>query len=76
MKKVVRLSESDLVRLVNKVLNEGVSIGRDSTPENFIKKQKDGTIGSWRVKNGVLSLYHDMDPNKSQAYTDLTCSPQ
>ena len=75
-KKIVRLTEADLARLVKRVMNEGVQMGFDITPEDFIKRSKDGQTGSWMVKNGSLYLYHSMDPNKSQGFNELTCSPK
>jgi|688.fasta_scaffold14935_25 hypothetical protein len=52
MKKVVKLTESDLNRIVKRVMNEGRVMSIDYVPD-------EGWKGTWVVKGGILTLYNE-----------------
>lgn len=63
MKKVVKLTESDLNRIVKRVMNEG------SVVVGYLKDMpEEGLKGTWSVKNGTLTL-HDAQNQVIKAYS-------
>lgn len=68
MKKVVRLTEKDLTRLVKKIIKEGeeletVQQTEPMTLADFIKANPN-INGTWVTQSGVIYLY-DKDRNQS-----------
>ena len=73
MKKIVRLTESDLTRLVKRVIEEedfGISIGRERTTEDFLEKIKNIGGGQSGMKKLVdlqsLIDFATLDPAKKR----------
>lgn len=59
MKKVIRLTESDLVRIVRRVIKEGVTIEQESTPWNQIKDIMKGNAMKSNADGSELTLYRE-----------------
>ena len=59
MKKVIRLTESDLVRIVRRVMNEGVKIKMQTTPWNQIKDITKGEAMQSNADGTELTLYSE-----------------
>ena len=60
MKKIVRLTESDLTKLVKRVMNEQISIESEDYQQMELKTAKQKGVrnetGSYEFKQGVLYL--------------------
>jgi hypothetical protein len=70
MKKIVKLTENDLMKIVKRVINEeedGVMDG--GTPEKFVK-QTTATKGTWHIAGGSLYLH----VGNSDTYA-VSCGP-
>ena len=70
MKKIVKLTENDLMKIVKRVINEeedGVVDG--GTPEKFVNKTT-ATKGTWHIAGG--SLYLHVGDNDTY---NVTCGP-
>ena len=63
MKKIVRLTENDLRRIVKRVMNEGAE-GEHviMSMDNFLKDYK-GQKGSWRITDDGYVSIDVQDPN-------------
>jgi hypothetical protein len=58
MKKIVRLTESDLARIVKRVIKEDME---RYTLDEVLSSKMDGANGTWRVENGSLILNDGTD---------------
>ena len=62
MKKVVKLTESDLTNIIKRVINEGVVAGMsvDDFVKSHTQSQNSGetpqTSGTWKIENGKLYI--------------------
>ena len=71
MRNTVRLTEKDLTRLVKRVINEGVTLGFEETPEEYIKNNPNAS-GTFKVEGGVLNL---STTGNAKSFTKMTCTP-
>jgi len=72
MKKIVKLTERDLTRIVRRVMNEGITFIKEYTPDEFVKYYADSK-GSYSIKDGKLIL---IDPKNTSQENQITCNPQ
>jgi|688.fasta_scaffold884565_2 hypothetical protein len=63
MKKTVRLTESDLTRIVKRIMNEGVVMTVQINNIQDIVTNYPNESGTWRVENGKVLFF-----NKEQNY--------
>jgi hypothetical protein len=56
MKKVVKLTESDLMRIVNRIINEEEGFVASGDVDKFIKTTTDNK-GTWHIDRNTNTLY-------------------
>ena len=70
MKKIVKLTENDLMKIVKRVIKEEEDGVMDSgTPEKFVKKTT-AKKGTWHIEGGSLYLH----VGNNDTY-NVTCGP-
>jgi hypothetical protein len=58
MKRIVRLTERDLTRIVKRVINEDIE---RYTLDEVLSSKMDGEKGTWRIEGGSLILNDGTD---------------
>ena len=74
MKKIIRLTESDLTRLVRRVIEEQ-TFGSTVTPdvvENFWRKNIEDVLGSWTTADDMNKLYTILVPLSGKRVKGVT----
>jgi hypothetical protein len=57
MRRVVKLNERDLSRIVRRVMNEGVPIDAPQTLDANWVGANNGMSGTWKIEAGYLTMY-------------------
>jgi len=57
MRRVTKLNERDLSRIVRRVMNEGTPINVPKTVDANWVEANDGMSGTWKIEGGFLAMY-------------------